>query len=103
MTQESSGSRPRERIELVIALDETRGLAAVEGLDLDRLPDPEGRVRVLVDEEQLRRLQDDGFTVEVRQRIGVEALDPALVYTDDDARAWAQTRLQGLPREREDH
>ncbi len=101
MTQGSESSASRERIELVIELDETRDLDSVEKLDLDRVPDPEGRVRVLVSEDQLRQLQQDGFTVELQQRIPVEALDPSLVYTDDDARAWVESRLEGLPRERE--
>lgn len=101
MTSDADSSAPRERVELVIALSEARSLDAVEQLDLDRLPDPEGRVRVLVTEDQFRRLQRDGFAVEVQQRIAVEALDPSLVYTDDDARTWVESRLEGLPREQE--
>jgi hypothetical protein len=51
-------------------------LGAVDALDLDRVPDPEGGVRVLVGPEDMRRLVAEGFEVRVQAVAPVAPLDP---------------------------
>lgn len=99
MSTHDGGQAPRDRIEVTIDLDDVRGLEAIDKLDLDRLPDPEGRVRALVSDEDLARLKEAGFGVQVGERIPVAPLDPSLVFTDDDAETWLRRRLDGVSRE----
>ncbi len=88
------------RLEVVIDAEHAERLAATR-LDLDRLPDPDDRVRALVTPEELARLEAAGVGVEVVQRLDVTPLDGALAYTDDDAQEWLTARLRDIPREKE--
>jgi hypothetical protein len=63
-------------------------LGAVDALDLDRVPDPEGGVRVLVGPEDMRRLVAEGFEVRVQAVAPVAPLDPGLVADGPDVRTW---------------
>ena len=63
-------------------------LGAVEALDLDRVPDPEDGVRVLIGPEDLARLVAEGYEVRVQAVAPVTPLDPSLVADDADARQW---------------
>jgi hypothetical protein len=64
------------------------GLNAVDALDLDRVPDPEGGVRMLVAPEGLARLVSQGYEVRVQAVAPVRPLDPDLIPADTDVRAW---------------
>lgn len=63
-------------------------LGGVDALDLDRVPDPEGGVRMLVGPEDMARLVAAGFEVRVQAVVPVRPLDPRLVSGESDVRAW---------------
>ena len=73
----------------------------VSDFDLDRVPDPDGEVRVVVTAEELERLKERGFEVRVVQDLPVKPLDPSLIEDDESVRAWIEERLAGIER-RED-
>ncbi|MCU1531638.1 MAG: hypothetical protein JWO49_1209 [Arthrobacter sp.] len=70
----------------------------VADLDMDRVPDPDGGVRLLVDMDEVARLVESGFEVTLVQAAPAGPLDPSLVLDDDAARAWLDERLRGLER-----
>lgn len=70
------------------AATEAAELDAVDSLDLDRVPDVEGGVRVLVGPDEVRRLVTEGFEVRVQAVSPVAPLDPGLVSDDAEVRAW---------------
>lgn len=69
-------------------------LERVADLDVDRVPDPEGGVRVLVDADECARLIDGGFEVRLQRAVPVRPLDPSLVAGDDEVRAWFEERVR---------
>jgi hypothetical protein len=70
------------------------GLAAVDDFDLDRIPDPEGGVRLIVSLDEVVRLLDAGFEVHLTRTLVPQPLDPALIADDDTARAWFDERIR---------
>lgn len=66
----------------------------VAALDLDRIPDPEGGVRLLVDADECAQLLDRGFEVRLRRAVPVRPLDQSQVADDDDVRAWFEERAR---------
>ncbi|MFD9882921.1 hypothetical protein ACFWZT_15880 [Streptomyces alboflavus] len=76
----------------------SRDLRGVADLDLDRLPDPEGAVRVLVTADECRRLLERGYEVRLHAPVPVRPLPAELVAQDDAVRAWLEERLQGIRR-----
>ncbi|MGA8046841.1 MAG: hypothetical protein WCA30_11320 [Dermatophilaceae bacterium] len=76
-----------------------RTLARVADLDLDRVPDPRGDVRVLASAEELARLLDEGYEVHLYGTVRAAPLDPGLVMDDDEAVRWLEEMVEGLPRE----
>lgn len=79
--------------------DRERALARVADLDLDRVPDPQGDVRLLVDADELAALLDDGYEVRLFRTVRPEPLGAGLVVSDDEAVRWLEERVQGIPRE----
>jgi hypothetical protein len=69
--------------------------------DLDRVPDPEGGVRLLVDMDEAARLVGNGFEVTIVQAAPAGPLDPSLIMDDDAAAAWLDERLGGTEQEGE--
>ncbi|HEX2054352.1 MAG TPA: hypothetical protein VHJ78_11590 [Actinomycetota bacterium] len=67
-------------------------------LDLDRIPDPEGAMRVLVDRDQVAQLMENGFEVHLVRALPVRPLDPSLVVDDKASSAWLEERLKGIER-----
>lgn len=78
--------------------DQERALARVADLDLDRVPDPRGEVRLLIDVEELARLLDEGFEVRLLRTVRAEPLSPDLVVGDEEAVRWLEERVEGIPR-----
>ena len=72
---------------------------AVADLDLDRVPDPRGDVRLLINPDELARLLDEGYEVRLYRTVRPQPLDPDLVMGDDEAVRWLEERVQGIPRE----
>jgi hypothetical protein len=69
-------------------------LARVADFDLDRIPDPEGTVRVLVDLEAAEELVRRGYEVRLHRAVPVQPLDQRLIAQDDDVRAWFDERIR---------
>ncbi|MFI6316491.1 hypothetical protein ACIBG8_03180 [Nonomuraea sp. NPDC050556] len=62
-------------------------------LDLDRVPDQAGDVRVLIDLDEVVRLLDQGVHVHLQAAVPVRPLDADLIMGDDAARAWIEGQL----------
>jgi hypothetical protein len=69
-------------------------LARVDDFDVDRVPDPEGGVRVLVDVAECVRLLDGGYEVCLQRAVPVKPLDARLLAGDDEARSWIEQRVR---------
>lgn len=80
----------------VMALEEVG--PRVADLDLDRVPDPEDAVRVVVDVAELTRLLEQGFEVRLQRAVPVHPLDPSLVASDADVQAWLDEAVRATPR-----
>ena len=72
----------------------------IDRLDVDRVPDPKGRIRALLTAEDCVRLLDQGFEIRLQHAHPVRPLDPALIETDESVRRWLDERVQGLDRTR---
>lgn len=68
-------------------------------VDLDRVPDPEGGVRLLVNMEEVAHLVEQGFEVRLQRPVPVRPLDPGLVASDEDVRAWFEEAVRPTGRE----
>lgn len=77
---------------------DARSLERVADLDLDRVPDPGGGVRLLVDLTDCERLVLAGFEVHLLRAIPRKPLDPALVMDDAAARGWLAARVSAAGR-----
>jgi hypothetical protein len=74
-------------------------LERVADLDLDRVPDPEGGVRVVITAEDASQLVAQGFEVLLVRALPVQPLDPGLVLDDDSANAWLEEQTKGIERQ----
>jgi hypothetical protein len=73
-------------------------LESVADLDLDRVPDPQRGVRVLVTTDEIVALLERGYEVRLHRVTPVEPLSPELRIDNDEAIAWLEERVQGIPR-----
>jgi len=74
-------------------------LAGVADLDLDRVPDPQRGVRLLVTTDEIVALLERGYEVRLHRVARVEPLSPELRIHNDEAIAWLEERIQGIPRQ----
>ena len=74
-------------------------LESVADLDLDRIPDPQRGVRVLVTTDDVVALLERGYEVRLQRLARLEPLSQDLRIDDDAAIAWLEKRVQGIPRE----
>jgi hypothetical protein len=81
--------------EVVTAAARADVAGRVADLDLDRVPDAGGEVRVLLDLADVGRLAEQGLEVHVERALPVQPLDPALVTDDADVQAWLAARVRG--------
>jgi len=94
--REASADRPRSGYRFDATIHAPKGsslLDRVDELDIDRLPDPRGRIRALVTADELPRLLDMGFTVRLHRAHPVAPIDRQLVATDASVRRWLEARL----------
>ena len=74
----------------------------VADLDLDRVPDPEGGVRLLATAQECAVLVDEGYEVRLHRTVSVSP--PATVdvagddIDEDSVRRWLEERTRGVPR-----
>lgn len=78
--------------------DRDVSMARVADLDLDRVPDPQGHVRLLVGVEDIVALLERGYEVRLHRTAPVEPLSPDLVVDDHAARRWLEDQVEGIPR-----
>jgi hypothetical protein len=76
-------------------------MARVADLDLDRVPDPQGGVRLLVSVADIAELLDRGYEVRLHRIARVGPLSPDLVVDDAAAVAWLEDQVEGIPRQEE--
>jgi hypothetical protein len=90
--------RPKARYEVILRAGASArmDMRSVADLDLDRVPDPGGGVRLLVDMDEAARLVESGYEVTLVAAAPAGPLDPSLVMDDDAARAWLEERLRGV-------
>jgi hypothetical protein len=74
-------------------------LESVADLDVDRVPDPQRGVRLLVTTDDIVALLERGYEVRLHRVFRVEPLSPELRLDDDEAIRWLEERVQGIPRE----
>jgi hypothetical protein len=93
---------PREGLRFEATVHPGDGDVALERvaeLDLDRVPDPQGGVRLLVTTDEIVALLERGYEVRLHRVVRVEPLSPELRIDDDAAIAWLEERVVGIPRE----
>lgn len=91
---------PSIRFEAIVhAPGERVSLQRVMDLDLDRVPDPEGAVRLLITAQDAAELLAQGFEVRLVKALDVRPLDPGLALGDDSAQAWLENEIRGIDRE----
>jgi hypothetical protein len=87
------------RLEATVHPGERRvPLDAVADLDLDRVPDPDGGVRVLITADEAARLVEAGYEVHLLRALPVAPLDRSLVVDDQSDRAWLEEQIRGIER-----
>lgn len=97
--REGAGRQPALRFEATLgALPRRKAIATAAELDLDRLPDVGGKVRLLITAEDAQRLLDRGYEVRLVAALPVKPLDAKQVMTDAQARRWLEAQLKDLPR-----
>ena len=65
-------------------------------LNVDRVPDSNGRVRALITVEDLVRLLDQGLEVRLYRAHPYESLDPSLIVTDKSFKHWLDEQVRTL-------
>jgi hypothetical protein len=73
-----------------------QALAQVADLDLDRLPDPKGEMRLLISLEEAAMLAERGYEVRLLKAHPVRPLDASMVMDDETAEGWLEERVRGL-------
>ncbi|MET0522696.1 MAG: hypothetical protein ABW156_12120 [Jiangellaceae bacterium] len=95
-SQSQPESRPAVRFDATVhpGAAGTAEMAGVADLDLDRVPDPEGEIRVLIDADDIARLVRQGFEVRVHGEVPVRPIDPALVSDDAAVQDWFEEQVR---------
>ena len=73
-------------------------LAAAASLALDRLPDVNRKVRLLISADDARRLLERGFEVHLLAAVPVAPLDRSMRMSNKQAKNWLEGQLKGIPR-----
>jgi hypothetical protein len=75
-----------------------KALAAAASLALDRLPDVQRKVRLLITADDARRLLERGFEVHLHTAAVLAPLDRRLILSDRQAQEELEARLKGVRR-----
>lgn len=76
-----------------------KALSMAADMDLDRLPDVEGQVRVLLTPDDAQRLLAMGVPVHLEKAHPVRPLPRERLMSDQQAQSWLEQRLKGLPKQ----
>ncbi len=93
------GTKPPGGMRLEVTVHpgaEQKSLDAVYDLDLDRIPDAKGELRILVTEEQLEELVARGYEVRQLKSYPVQSLDKSLIMDDETAVGAVEQQLKSL-------
>jgi hypothetical protein len=94
------GRAPAVRFEATLgAAPHAKAVTAAAALDLDRLPDAKGKVKLLLTADDARRLLEQGFEVHLTAAFPVAPLAKGLVMSDTQAKNWLEEQVKGLPRQ----
>jgi len=97
--QPESNNRPSYRFAAIVTQPGRReAMRVISELGLDRLPDREGKLHLLIAPDDARRLLEHGARVELLSVTPVAPLSPALILTDEAAGADLERRVKGVPR-----
>lgn len=80
------------------AAPHAKAVSTAAALDLDRLPDAKGKVKLLVSADDARRLLEQGFEVHLTAAIPVAPLAKDLIMSDAQAKSWLEQQVKGIPR-----
>lgn len=100
LAQPQSG-RPKPTVRFEATLGKTPHAEATKAaalLDLDRLPDANGDVTLLLSADDARRLLDQGFEVHLKAAVPVAPLAKDRVMSDAQAKNWLEEQVKGIPR-----
>lgn len=73
-----------------------KALEVAADLALDRLPDVDRKVRLLISPDDARRLLESGYEVHLLSAVPVAPLNASLVLSDKDAAAWLDKQLKSV-------
>lgn len=76
-----------------------RSLERVADLDLDRVPDPEGGVRLLLTADDAAKLVSRGYEVHLVEVLPAKPLDAELVATEGAVLGWLEEQVRGVQRQ----
>ncbi|MDL5206061.1 hypothetical protein [Streptomyces sp. ALI-76-A] len=101
--RDAGGENPTVRFDATVHPGPAnRDLLGVADLDLDRILDREGEVRVAASAEECRRLLESGYEVHLHAQVPVRPLPAELVEHDDSVKqecprsGWCQITQTGL-------
>jgi hypothetical protein len=101
IADKSELQRPNVRFEATLHPGESgRAHLELDQLGLDRVPDPEGGIRVLVTVDDLIRIVDRGFEVHILRAYPVRPLARDLITDKASVEAWLEAQIQGIARRR---
>ena len=93
-------ARRAVRFEAIVHPGEAEvALDRVADLDLDRVPDREGGVRVIIDAHDAVRLLERGYEVRLVRPHHVMPLDSSLIADEGHALAWLEEQVKDIRRE----
>ena len=93
----SSGNSSALRFEATLGdAPRAKALHVAATLALDRLPDVDRKVRLLISPDDARRLLESGFEVHLKSAVPVAPLDRSLILSDKDATAWLDKQLKSV-------
>jgi hypothetical protein len=94
---EPSGKSSALRFEATLgAAPRAKALQAAAALALDRLPDVDRKVRLLISPDDARRLLESGYEVHLLAAVPVAPLRDSLILSDKDAQQWLDKQLKSV-------
>jgi hypothetical protein len=76
----------------------SKALSAAAELALDRLPDAQGKLQLLISADDARRLLERGIQVHLQAVLPVTPLDQKLVFSDKAASTLLERRVKSVAR-----
>ena len=94
-------NRPVRFEATIVGRDKARLERSVAELDLDRIPDPEDAIRVLISAAEAEQLLARGCEVRLVAAHPIQPLEKSLVMGDEAANRWLDEQTRGLDRREE--